>query len=216
VTGPKTTYPAYDALDKWDSPSFDTITRDVIRRRLEAVPERRFLTSEEFRTLQSLAARLTAQDQGMEPVPIAPWIDADLFEGRGTGFRHADFPTDREVWRIALAGIDAEAQQRYAEAFTDLSPDHQDAVLRAVQAGEVAADSFGTLPPPRVFNAILSAVVGVYYAHPAAWSEIGFGGPASPRGYVRMDFNRRDPWEAAEAKPGHEDEARRENARVGR
>ena len=35
-----------------------------------------------------------------------------------------------------------------------------------------------------------------YYAHPSAWNEIGFGGPASPRGYVRMDFNRRDPWEA--------------------
>jgi hypothetical protein len=37
---------------------------------------------------------------------------------------------------------------------------------------------------------------GAYYSHPFAWNEIGFGGPASPRGYVRMDFNRRDPWEA--------------------
>jgi hypothetical protein len=30
-----------------------------------------------------------------------------------------------------------------------------------------------------------------------------------------MDFDRRDPWEAAEARPGHEGEAARENARVG-
>jgi len=51
--------------------------------------------------------------------------------------------------------------------------------------------------------------------HPASWNEIGFGGPASPRGYVRMNFDRRDPWEAAEASPGQEDEARRENERVG-
>ena len=49
--------------------------------------------------------------------------------------------------------------------------------------------------------------------HPTAWNEIGFGGPASPRGYVRMDFDRRDPWEAAEAKPGHEGRgALRENS----
>ena len=54
-----------------------------------------------------------------------------------------------------------------------------------------------------------------YYAHPTAWNEIGFGGPASPRGYVRMGFDRRDPWEAAEAKPGDEAAARRENRRVG-
>ncbi|MGH6677602.1 MAG: gluconate 2-dehydrogenase subunit 3 family protein, partial [Bradyrhizobium sp.] len=39
------------------------------------------------------------------------------------------------------------------------------------------------------------------YAHPAAWSEIGFGGPASPRGYVRLGANRRDEWEAAEHAP---------------
>jgi hypothetical protein len=31
-----------------------------------------------------------------------------------------------------------------------------------------------------------------------------------------MDFDRRDPWEAAEAKPGREDEAYEENRLVGR
>jgi hypothetical protein len=53
-----------------------------------------------------------------------------------------------------------------------------------------------------------------YYSHPTAWSEIGFGGPASPRGYVRMGFNRRDPWEAAEARDDDEAAAPRENKRV--
>jgi hypothetical protein len=63
---------------------------------------------------------------------------------------------------------------------------------------------------------VLSDVVSAYYSHPTAWNEIGWGGPASPRGYVRMDFNRRDAWEAAEAYPGHEEQARQENLRVGR
>jgi len=35
-----------------------------------------------------------------------------------------------------------------------------------------------------------------YCTQPAAWSEVGFRGPASPRGYVRHGFDERDPWEA--------------------
>ncbi len=49
---------------------------------------------------------------------------------------------------------------------------------------------------------MIADITHAYYAHPTAWNEIGFGGPASPRGYVRMQLDRRDPWEAAEAKPG--------------
>ena len=58
-------------------------------------------------------------------------------------------------------------------------------------------------------------IVLAYYAHPTAWSEIGWGGPASPRGYVRLDFNERDPWEAVEAADGDDAAARRINRHVG-
>jgi hypothetical protein len=70
--------------------------------------------------------------------------------------------------------------------------------------------------PPKGFykQRLMHDLVMAYYSHPTAWNEIGFGGPASPRGYVRMGFNRRDPWEAVEAKPGEADKARAENARV--
>jgi hypothetical protein len=56
--------------------------------------------------------------------------------------------------------------------------------------------------------------VDAYCSHPTAWNEVGFGGPAGPRGYVRMTDDRRDPWEAAEAYPGQEEKALRENWRV--
>jgi hypothetical protein len=58
-------------------------------------------------------------------------------------------------------------------------------------------------------------VLHAYYSHPTAWNEIGFGGPASPRGYVRMGYDRRDPWEAVEALDGDEARARRDNRHVG-
>jgi hypothetical protein len=46
---------------------------------------------------------------------------------------------------------------------------------------------------------LLHDIVMAYWSHPIAWNEIGWGGPASPRGYVRMGYDERDPWEAAEA-----------------
>ena len=38
----------------------------------------------------------------------------------------------------------------------------------------------------------------VYYAHPWAWDEIGFGGPAYPRGYMRLEGGMPEPWEVEE------------------
>ncbi|WP_369127188.1 hypothetical protein [Paenibacillus antri] len=40
-----------------------------------------------------------------------------------------------------------------------------------------------------------------YYSHPAVWSEIGYGGPAYPRGYVRTQLGQLDPWEAHTKQP---------------
>ena len=34
-----------------------------------------------------------------------------------------------------------------------------------------------------------------YYAHPWAWDEIGFGGPAYPRAYTRLERGEPEPWE---------------------
>jgi hypothetical protein len=37
-----------------------------------------------------------------------------------------------------------------------------------------------------------------YYSHPSAWNEIGFGGPAYPRGYLNLGVDRREKWEVAD------------------
>jgi hypothetical protein len=108
----------------------------------------------------------------------------------------------REAWERGLDAIDAEARARFGHGFAVLDGGQADAVLRAVECGETIADwPF----PPEVFWSwrLLTDVVSAYYAHPSAWSAMGFGGPASPRGYVRLDANRRDPWEAAERGDGH-------------
>lgn len=195
----RTPYLTYDVLDKWDSPSWNDQTRAVIEQRLKRVPERRFLTEEHWSLLQAIADRLVPQPDRDDPVPIMPWIDNMLHHDHTPGYRYADMPPMREAWRQGLDAIAAEAGNRHGKPFEELSPDDQEQLLRDVEHNRVDSRYWGDLPAGGFFkHHLLKEVVGIYYSHPDAWSEIGFGGPASPRGYARLGPDERDPWEAEE------------------
>jgi hypothetical protein len=176
--------------------------------------EPRFFTPAEWLTLQALCARIMPQPAS-EAVPLAAMLDQRLLSGRTDGFRRANLPQQAEAWRCGLAAIDAEARTHHETGFHGLDSQQQDALLQRLQAGELTGEAWGGMPSQAFFeHRVLPDITCAYYSHPLAWNEIGFGGPASPRGYVRMDFDRRDPWEAAEATPGNEAWALSENRRV--
>ncbi|MEW9856798.1 gluconate 2-dehydrogenase subunit 3 family protein [Novosphingobium sp. M1R2S20] len=193
-------FPDYDVLNKRNTLSWDARTRDVINARLD-LPERSdVLTPAQIATLRALADRIVPQPQGRQAVNVVALILEKLAgETSADGYRHAGLPPARDAWKRGLDAIEAEAQERHRARFTDLPPADADALLRAVQSGDVRAD--WTSLPPRLFWQwrMLPDLVSAYYAHPSAWSAMGFGGPASPRGYVRLAPGRRDPWEPAEA-----------------
>ena len=195
----RTPYLTYDVLDKWDSPSWNDQTREAVRERIEDVPERRFLTSEQWDLLEAITARLIPQPEREEPVPIVPWIDDMLHRNESPGYRYADMPPMRDAWRQGLDAIAAETRDRHGKAFEELSPEDQDAFLTDVQNNRIDSRFWRDLPAGGFFlHHLLKQTVGIYYSHPDAWSEIGFGGPASPRGYARLGFDQRDPWEGKE------------------
>jgi hypothetical protein len=195
----RTPFPAYDVLDKWDSPSWNDQTREAVRQRIEDLPPRRFLSEDQWSLLEEIVARLVPQPEREDPVPIVPWLDDMLHHNHTPGYRYADMPPMREAWRQGLDAIAAEALDRHDKDFAKLSPEDQDALLADVQHNRVDSGIWGDLPAGGFFlHHLLKQTVGIYYAHPDAWSEIGFGGPASPRGYARLGFSERDPWEAKE------------------
>jgi hypothetical protein len=209
-------YPNYDVLAKRHTPSWNEKTRRVIDQRLAVPREPRFLSAAEFQTLDAICARIVPQPATRPPVPIAALIDTKLFEDRGDGYRDYRLPPLREAWQRGLRALDVEARATQGGAFSALSDAEQDALLRAAQEGVLPSPAWQGMTSKLFFaKRLLLDIVKAYYSHPTAWSEIGYGGPASPRGYVRMDFDRRDPWEAAEAKPGSEAEAAKTNARIG-
>ncbi|MCQ8279999.1 gluconate 2-dehydrogenase subunit 3 family protein [Acetobacteraceae bacterium KSS8] len=213
--GTASRYPGYNVLSKRDGPSWDEVTRQVIDRRLNVPREPRFLDPERFRTLKAVCGRILPQPPERPDVPLAAHVDAKLFDNALDGYRHADLPPLREAWLRGLAALDAEAHAAHGRAFADLAYRQQDTLLRRCEAGELSHPAWDGMPPASFFSQrVLADIVAAYYAHPSAWSEIGYGGPASPRGYVRMGANRRDPWEASEARPGRERTALKENRRV--
>ena len=193
-------FPGYSTLAKRDTPSWNDATRTVIDRRLHHPPPRRFFSTDEWPILVALCDRIIPQSD--EPkVPIASFVDAKMADNEGDGYRRANLPTMQEMWRRGLAATDAEARLRFHAAFVDLPGGRQDDVLHAIQAGDVRAPGWADISAKAFFKSrVLHDVVAAYYAHPRGWDEMGFGGPASPRGYVRMGFDRHDPWDAVERK----------------
>src|SRR5579863_178546 len=127
-------YPGYDVLAKRTTPSWNAQTRRVIDQRLAVSREPRFLTEDEFRTLDAIAARITPQPTHRAPIPVAALIDDKLMRNRRDGYRAAGMPHEREAWQRGLHAIDAEAQALHDAAFHALGAAQQDAMLRRVEA----------------------------------------------------------------------------------
>jgi hypothetical protein len=50
----------------------------------------------------------------------------------------------------------------------------------------------------RFCQMLMQHALEAYYAHPWTWDEIGFGGPAYPRAYTRLERGEPEPWEVEE------------------
>jgi hypothetical protein len=188
-------YQGYNPLDECDH--WEDRTRVVVLNRLRRVPPIRFLSRHEARTLDAVVDRLLPQDDRpvSDRVPITPFIDEALFEDDTDGFRKAGMPWEQEAWKLGLAGIDEASRERFHADFTSLRAEQQDQMLSLLQRGEVAGGSWRALPAKEFFAKVVQQVLAVYYAHPTAWAEIGWPGPASRRGYMRTGYGRFDPWQ---------------------
>jgi hypothetical protein len=185
-------YPDFDVMQQVDH--WDEATREIVRGRIDSVPERRFLTEAEFATMTAFADIVLAQDS--EPrIPVMAFIDAKLDSGRGDGFRYEDMPEDTETWRIVARGLDEAAETPFADAPADV----RERVVEDFASGALAGGAWTGLNVGRAYGVVMRGLLEAFYAHPWAWNEIGFGGPAYPRGYQALGVDRHEPWEGGEA-----------------
>jgi hypothetical protein len=190
-------YPDYNVLDEQDH--WDETTHAVVMDRVESVSAIRFFTATEAATLGAFCDLVMAQDR--EPrVPVLELVDQKLFDGKLDGYRYADLPDDRQTWRQVAAGLDSSARQHGAfDSFAAAPPHVQRDIVQAFSCGELRGVVWDSLPCARAWAVVTRAVLSEFYSHPWAWNEIGFGGPAYPRGYARLGAGQRESWEGAPA-----------------
>jgi hypothetical protein len=188
-------YPDYDVLDEVDH--WDEATRAVVLARLDT-PELCCFDAAEADALRAFCDTVLAQD--VEPrVPVLEHVDAKLAAGRREGYQYADLPDDRDTWRLAARGLDEAARDRGAASLAVAPPAIRADVCRAFAAGDLSGGAWEGLDVTRAWSVLMRDALAAFYAHPWAWSEIGFGGPAYPRGYARLGVGLSETWEGREA-----------------
>ena len=189
-------YPDYNVLD--EAAHWDEVTRRLVLARVDQVPAIRFFTRDEVATLGAFCDVVMAQDR--EPkVPVLNMVDAKLFAGELDGFVFDGMPDDRETWRRVARGLDASARQHGATDFAAGTLEIQRQIVDAFSQGALHGDVWAQLSVATAWSVVMRAVLSAFYSHPWAWNEIGYGGPAYPRGYARFGVGQRESWEGAPA-----------------
>jgi hypothetical protein len=194
--GPEGRFPGFDALSQ--ARHWDQVTADVVLARTGPPPALKFFTAAEEACAAALLDQLTGQNE--EPrIPVLQMIDARLAAGETDGWRYADMPEDSQAWRDTLSHLDADAALRCGTAFADATSVDQMALLQAVQ--DLGSGEWHGLVAAHVWSLWTRYACTAFYSHPSAWSEIGFPGPAYPRGYKNPGVGKREPFEVQDAQP---------------
>ena len=177
-------YLDFNVLDTKDS--WDAATTKVVLARLDPPGPLQFFTAAEAPTLRAFCDLVLAQDN--EPrIPVAEFIDAKLAAGELDGYQYADMPDDRETWRLVLRGLDEVAQSHCGVAsFAEADSAGQHEIVGQVSRGELDDAAWSQLNTARAWSVCMRMTLSAFYSHPWAWNEIGFGGPAYPRGFMRL------------------------------
>ena len=193
---PEQRFPGLDVLAQ--ARHWDPATRRVVLSRMGPFAPGDLFTPKERATARALLAQLL--DLPAHPhVPVVELVEQRLAAGRTDGWRYGDLPEDTQAWRLSLTFLDDDADRAHGRPFAGCTAQEQAEVIQAVQS---APDTWHGWAAQHVWSLWTRYACTAFYSHPHAWAEIGFPGPAYPRGYKNAGVGRREPFEVADAMPG--------------
>ncbi|WP_442602061.1 gluconate 2-dehydrogenase subunit 3 family protein [Paenibacillus sp. KN14-4R] len=188
-------YPMYDVMSQQQH--WDEHTRSIVTSRLLREDQFHFLNLIEIEVLRAWCSRLMDDDRSDIITYILGHIDRSLFENKGEGQRKAHVPPAPILIRTGLNDVEDLSLSLHSKHFWEISTEIQQNLMNDISEGKgQQGDEHMRVPPKEFFQKLLIWTVEAYYSHPKVWSEIGYGGPAYPRGYVRLSHGQADPWEA--------------------
>ena len=193
-------YPGYSTLSQ--RAYWDAATRAEVENRVYNVPQIRFFTDEELPIITAVCERVMPQDDRLPEwrIPVVKYIDERLYKNEINGYRYEDMPPDRDAHRLGLRAIDQTAREIHGCGFAELDRLQQEKILKSIHDGEQlgAQEIWARMSIDRYWQLLVGDCVEAYYSHPWAWDEVGYGGPAYPRAYMRLEGGMPEPWEVDE------------------
>ena len=189
-------FPGFDVLDQ--VPYWDDVTAGVVLARLALPNMLSFFTPHEVGVAAPmldllLGARRRAPGPGaaVDRHPLVDRRDRRLAlrrpaRGRPGLARHAGAPGRRRPRSARRRVRRTRPQTRQAR------------LLQDVQDLAAGGHSWHGLDAAHVWSLWTRYACAAFYSHPWAWNEIGFSGPAYPRGYLNPGINARENWEVAD------------------
>jgi hypothetical protein len=173
---------------------WDEVTAGVVLERLSATTQLGFFTDVEVSVARPLLDLLIGQEDE-RLVPVLELVDTRLARGETDGWHYDDLPEDADAWRQTLAWLDEDARSAHGLPFARIGVDAQRELISAVQRCSQDGDKWHEYPAGQVWSLWTRYACTAFYSHPSAWSEIGFGGPAYPRGYLNLGVDKLEHWE---------------------
>lgn len=191
-----TRYPKWDVMSQ--AKEWDFHTRQIVEDRL--LPgKRRTLTMAEKQQLTVVCSGLLADDREEILDYVIGHIDKSVSDPIGESQRKVGIPPGEQLIRRGLSALNAGAMEKYGKGLAFLHGIEISDLLRDLQRGEAPGkQAWEGVPQKEFWDRLMLLSVESYYSHPTVWSEIGYAGPAYPRGYVRLERGLVDPWEAVE------------------
>lgn len=191
----QTYYPSYNVLE--NQAHWDEHTRAIVEKRLVRERDYLFISIIEAENLRAWCSLLMDDSRGEIIQYVLCHIDESLSQNKGEGQRKAGTPHARELIRKGIKAIEHAALMQNSQPFFQLKEAEQKQMMTRISEGNLPHTKLWEgIPQKEFFQKLLTLSVEAYYSHPKIWSEIGYGGPAYPRGYVRAHLGQLDPWEA--------------------
>jgi Gluconate 2-dehydrogenase subunit 3 len=189
-------FPDFDVLAEVDA--WDPVTAGVVLARVGPQPPLRFFTPAQEAVARPLLDLIL--DQHQEPrVPVFEMVDQRLAELATDGWRYEDLPPDPEAWTRSVEALDEDARSRRGTGFAHCDDETRGGLLTSLL--ERGDQRWHGMRADRVWSLWSRYACTAFYSHPWAWNEIGFPGPAYPRGYKNLGVDAREPFEVADHGP---------------
>jgi gluconate 2-dehydrogenase gamma chain len=165
-------------------------TRKALQERIGKAKEtNQFFNPYTFNLLSIVCDLLMDQDPQNRIVNIAVFIDQRLWENTCDGWRYDDMPPDDKMITKGLEGVDETSTAMFGKVFIYLDKQDQLKVLKIIQQGVAAGNTWTTLPATRFFEELLAEATEIFFSYPLVQVEIGYEGMADAAGWRKIGLN---------------------------